>query len=88
VFLIKQGFEPPDFIGYFGIWDRDLWSVCVGLSPFCSLVSLLETVRTGNGKAVLATLEISGNFLFLENSGNLICTVGIVLCVRCHVFEM
>ena len=27
VFLIKQGFEPPDFIGYFGVWDRDLWSV-------------------------------------------------------------
>lgn len=26
VFLIKQGLEPPDFIGYFGIWDRDLWS--------------------------------------------------------------
>ena len=27
VFLIKQGLEPPDFIGYFGVWDRDLWSV-------------------------------------------------------------
>jgi len=29
IFLIKQGFEPPDFIGYFGVWDRDLWSVCI-----------------------------------------------------------
>jgi len=27
VYLIKQGLEPPDFIGYFGVWDRDLWSV-------------------------------------------------------------
>jgi len=26
VFLIKQGYEPPDFVGFFGVWDRDLWS--------------------------------------------------------------
>jgi len=37
VFLIKQGFEPPDFIGFFGVWDRDLWSVRITLSVmfFC-----------------------------------------------------
>jgi hypothetical protein len=24
---IKQGFEPPNFTGFFGVWDRSLWSV-------------------------------------------------------------
>jgi len=41
VFLIKQGFEPPDFIGYFGVWDRDLWSVNV-ISLSLSLISGIE----------------------------------------------
>ena len=27
IFIVKQGYEPPDFIGFFGVWDRDLWSV-------------------------------------------------------------
>jgi len=35
VFLIKQGLEPPDFIGYFGVWDRDLWSV---RAAFCFIL--------------------------------------------------
>lgn len=26
IFRIKQGYEPPDFVGYFGVWDRDMWS--------------------------------------------------------------
>ncbi len=25
--IIKQGVEPPTFTGFFGIWDRSLWSV-------------------------------------------------------------
>lgn len=25
--LIKQGYEPPNFTGFFGVWDRDMWSV-------------------------------------------------------------
>ncbi|CAG0906116.1 unnamed protein product [Darwinula stevensoni] len=27
VVRVKQGFEPPNFTGFFGIWDRSLWSV-------------------------------------------------------------
>lgn len=27
VYKVKQGFEPPTFTGFFGMWDRDLWSV-------------------------------------------------------------
>ncbi|CAG5115853.1 unnamed protein product, partial [Candidula unifasciata] len=26
IISIKQGFEPPSFTGFFGVWDRDLWS--------------------------------------------------------------
>lgn len=25
--IVKQGFEPPTFTGFFGAWDRSLWSV-------------------------------------------------------------
>ena len=25
--IVKQGYEPPNFTGFFGVWDRDLWSV-------------------------------------------------------------
>jgi hypothetical protein len=27
ILKISQGFEPPSFTGFFGVWDRDLWSV-------------------------------------------------------------
>ena len=33
IFTVKQGLEPPDFIGFFGVWDRELWSVCI--HPLC-----------------------------------------------------
>jgi len=46
VFLIKQGLEPPDFIGYFGVWDRDLWSVCIVIFVCYSLSS--HTYRCHN----------------------------------------
>uniref|UniRef100_A0A2P2I1V0 Advillin-like n=1 Tax=Hirondellea gigas TaxID=1518452 RepID=A0A2P2I1V0_9CRUS len=26
VILIKQGYEPPNFTGFFGVWDNDLWN--------------------------------------------------------------
>ena len=29
---IKQGFEPPSFTGFFGVWDRELWSVSIVFS--------------------------------------------------------
>ncbi|KAF6030461.1 qua [Bugula neritina] len=27
IIRIKQGFEPPNFTGYFGIWDRELYQL-------------------------------------------------------------
>uniref|UniRef100_UPI00406D5242 villin n=3 Tax=Paralvinella sulfincola TaxID=644278 RepID=UPI00406D5242 len=26
IMTVKQGYEPPDFVGHFGVWDRQLWS--------------------------------------------------------------
>ncbi|XP_070188427.1 advillin-like isoform X2 [Littorina saxatilis] len=26
IMKISQGFEPPSFTGFFGVWDRDMWS--------------------------------------------------------------
>jgi len=26
ILIIKQGMEPPTFTGFFGVWDRSLWS--------------------------------------------------------------
>ena len=28
VILVKQGYEPPHFTGFFGAWDMELWPVC------------------------------------------------------------
>lgn len=27
IIRIKQGYEPPNFTGFFGVWDNDLWNV-------------------------------------------------------------
>jgi len=27
VLIVKQGYEPPTFTGFFGAWDRSLWNV-------------------------------------------------------------
>jgi len=29
ILIIKQGVEPPTFTGFFGAWDRSLWSVSI-----------------------------------------------------------
>ena len=27
IYMVKQGYENVMFVGYFGVWDRELWSV-------------------------------------------------------------
>jgi hypothetical protein len=31
--VVKQGFEPPNFTGFFGAWDPELFEVSLELSP-------------------------------------------------------
>lgn len=32
IMQLKQGFEPPNFTGFFGVWDTDLWKVVFGFN--------------------------------------------------------
>ena len=27
IMKVKQGYEPPTFTGFFGVWDTSLWNV-------------------------------------------------------------
>jgi hypothetical protein len=27
ILKVKQGYEPPTFTGFFGVWDTSLWNV-------------------------------------------------------------
>ena len=27
IVMVKQGYEPPTFTGFFGVWDTSLWNV-------------------------------------------------------------
>lgn len=29
IMKVSQGFEPPTFTGFFGVWDRNLWNVSI-----------------------------------------------------------
>ena len=52
--LLKQGFEPPNFTGFFGVWDRDMWSVSIDVMNM-----LVAVVRLSNSKLV-SIYTISG----------------------------
>ena len=28
ILMVKQGYEPPTFTGFFGVWDPLMWDVC------------------------------------------------------------
>ncbi|KAK2189393.1 hypothetical protein NP493_107g00027, partial [Ridgeia piscesae] len=40
IFIVKQGYEPPDFVGYFGVWDRELWSKYLNDEDFQGLFKM------------------------------------------------
>ncbi|KAK3860884.1 hypothetical protein Pcinc_033095, partial [Petrolisthes cinctipes] len=35
IIKIKQGYEPPNFTGFFGVWDNDLWNNNMTYSDIC-----------------------------------------------------
>lgn len=40
VYVVKQGFEPPTFTGFFGVWDQDLW--VVSMTTFVWYMNILK----------------------------------------------
>ena len=76
IYSIKQGMEPPSFTGFFGVWDRDLWSVSgashlslfvrlsVSLSlSLCLSVSLSLSVGI---RIFLALLKMTKSLIYLD----------------------
>jgi len=35
IIVIKQGYEPPHFTGFFGVWDNDLWNNNMSYADIC-----------------------------------------------------
>jgi len=55
IVLIKQGYEPPNFTGFFGVWDNDLWNNNMTYSDIC------ERLQTANpGATVLVSPTQAG----------------------------
>lgn len=46
IISIKQGFEPPSFTGFFGVWDRELWSVRSLIHIYCTAMKKLIVHKT------------------------------------------
>jgi hypothetical protein len=38
ILKVKQGYEPPTFTGFFGVWDTSLWNVSYATTVFWVLV--------------------------------------------------
>ena len=46
---VRQGYEPPNFTGFFGVWDRDLWSVSGEVDVATALVPRVSMSGKQNG---------------------------------------
>lgn len=56
IMKLKQGFEPPNFTGFFGVWDNDLWNDNMTYADICER---LEEVAPG--ATILVTSSASGS---------------------------
>uniref|UniRef100_A0A0P4WDJ1 HP domain-containing protein n=1 Tax=Scylla olivacea TaxID=85551 RepID=A0A0P4WDJ1_SCYOL len=54
IIKIKQGFEPPNFTGFFGIWDNDLWNENMTYDDICERLE-----EAAPGATVLVTSSFS-----------------------------
>lgn len=60
IIKIKQGFEPPNFTGFFGVWDNDLWNENMTYEDICER---LEEAAPG------ATVLVTSSFSSSSNRG-------------------
>lgn len=59
IYMVKQGMEPPTFTGFFGIWDKEMWSK--GLS----YKELTEQLGEGNeALSVVKAAAVNGEVSF------------------------
>ncbi|XP_063843293.1 gelsolin-like isoform X3 [Scylla paramamosain] len=56
IIKIKQGFEPPNFTGFFGIWDNDLWNENMTYDDICERLE-----EAAPGATVLVTSSFSSS---------------------------
>ncbi|KAG0721754.1 Advillin [Chionoecetes opilio] len=54
IIKIKQGFEPPNFTGFFGVWDNDLWNDNMTYADICERLE-----EAAPGATVLVTSSFS-----------------------------
>lgn len=54
IIKIKQGFEPPNFTGFFGVWDNDLWNDNMTYEDICERLE-----EAAPGAQVLVTSSFS-----------------------------
>ncbi|KAF2351875.1 Villin headpiece [Trinorchestia longiramus] len=69
IILIKQGFEPPNFTGFFGVWDNDLWNnnmtygdICERLqqsSPGCTMLVTPSRSKGDDGQEFRKTYPMA-----------------------------
>jgi hypothetical protein len=65
ILKVKQGYEPPTFTGFFGVWDTSLWNVSYSTGLIYDKVQLHNTQAakvwaTQEKSHVLTSLSING----------------------------
>ncbi|VDH98590.1 advillin [Mytilus galloprovincialis] len=59
MYMVKQGLEPPTFTGFFGTWDRDMWS------KGQSYQELMQHLGDGNEALTLVKAsDVNGDFSY------------------------
>ncbi|XP_052079404.1 advillin-like isoform X1 [Mytilus californianus] len=59
MYMVKQGMEPPTFTGFFGLWDRDMWS------KGQSYQELMQHLGDGNEALTLVkAADVNGEFSY------------------------
>ncbi|XP_018020735.1 LOW QUALITY PROTEIN: advillin-like, partial [Hyalella azteca] len=69
IVLVKQGYEPPNFTGFFGVWDNDLWNnnmtyedICERLqqsSPGCTVLVTPSRTVGDDGQPIRRTYPVA-----------------------------
>ncbi|KAA0201923.1 hypothetical protein HAZT_HAZT009349 [Hyalella azteca] len=59
IVLVKQGYEPPNFTGFFGVWDNDLWNRLQQSSPGCTVLVTPSRTVGDDGQPIRRTYPVA-----------------------------